>query len=118
MTATTPPPPATPARPRRRRRALLWVALVALLMVAQSLLVWMTLDYENNRAQEQVDAAAATAIADLRLALGRDVQSLQALTWNALPWRSGAPTRPTCCARAASCCAWSAATPGCASNRR
>jgi two-component system, LuxR family, sensor histidine kinase DctS len=87
------PAPVAPPRPRRWRRALLWVALVSLLLVAQSLLVWLTLDYENNRAQEQVDAAAATAIADLRQALGRDVQSLQALTWNAPPiaqWRGDA----------------------------
>jgi len=71
----------------------LWGTLVGLLLVAQSLLVWLTLDYENNRAQEQVDAAAAVSIGDLRRALGRDLQSLQALTWNAPPilqWRADA----------------------------
>jgi two-component system sensor histidine kinase DctS len=85
--------PAALARPRRWRRALLWGALVSLLLVAQSLLVWLTLDYENNRAQEQVDAAAAAAIGDLRQALGVDLQGLQALTWNnppVLQWRADA----------------------------
>ena len=87
------PPPIAAARPRRWRRALLWGALVSLLLVAQSLLVWLTLDYESNRAQEQVDAAAAASVGDLKLALGRDLQSLQALTWNAPPilqWRADA----------------------------
>lgn len=86
-------PPPVPARPRRWRRALLWGALVGLLLVAQSLLVWLTLDYENNRAQEQVDAAAASAIGDLRHALSGDLQDLQALTWNnppVLQWRADA----------------------------
>jgi two-component system sensor histidine kinase DctS len=67
--------------------------LVGLLLVAQSLLVWLTLDYESNRAQEQVDAAAALSVGDLRHALSRDLQSLQALTWNAPPvlqWRADA----------------------------
>lgn len=85
---------AVPGRTTRRwRRALPWAALVGLLLVAQSLLVWLTLDYENNRAQEQVDAAAATAIGDLRHALGSDLQDLQALTWNHPPvpqWRADA----------------------------
>jgi two-component system sensor histidine kinase DctS len=84
---------AVAGRPRRWRRALLWGALVGLLLVAQTLLVWLTLDYENNRAQEQVDAAAASAIGDLRQALGSDLQELQALTWNNPPvpqWRADA----------------------------
>ncbi|MBC7992942.1 MAG: PAS domain S-box protein [Rhizobacter sp.] len=93
MPASTTPSLASAPRPSRWRRALLWGALVGLLLVAQSLLVWLTLDYESNRAQEQVDAAAAVSIGDLRRALGRDLQSLQALTWNAPPileWRADA----------------------------
>ena len=93
MTALSTFPSPLAARPRRWRRALLWGALVGLLLVAQSLLVWLTLDYESNRAQEQVDAAAAASIGDLRQALGRDLQSLQALTWNTPPvmqWRADA----------------------------
>ncbi len=93
MHSTFTPAPALPARPRVWRRALLWGALVSLLLVAQSLLVWLTLDYENNRAQEQVDAAAVASIGELRQALNRDLQDLQALTWNNPPvaqWRADA----------------------------
>ncbi len=76
------PPSEAPTRLRRWRRPLLWSALVALLLVLQALLVWLSLSYESNRAQEQVDAAAASAAADVKRALGRDLQSLQAVLWN------------------------------------
>ncbi|WP_280153161.1 ATP-binding protein [Piscinibacter sp. XHJ-5] len=66
----------------RRRRALLWGALVALLVVAQSMLVWLTLNYESSRAQEQVELVSAGVASDLKQTLSRDVQSLQALLWN------------------------------------
>ena len=85
-------------RPRRRwRRALLWGALVALLLVAQSLLVALTLNYEATRAQERVDAGRQPARpTQSSSALSRDLQSLQALLWNdRVARRSGAPTRPT-----------------------
>ncbi|MGD9832515.1 MAG: sensor histidine kinase [Piscinibacter sp.] len=88
------PLPAAPARPRSRRPAL-WGALVALLVVAQSLLVYLTANYEKVRAQEQVEAAATAAAADVRQALSRQVQSLQALQWNdpaAAQWRAEAAT--------------------------
>ncbi len=71
-----------PSGPIRRRRALLWGALVALLVVAQSMLVWLTLNYETTRAQEQVETVSAGVAADVKLALSRDLQSLQALLWN------------------------------------
>jgi two-component system sensor histidine kinase DctS len=74
--------PEAATKPRRWRRALLWGALVTLLLVAQTLLVWLSLDYESNRAQEQVDATAAGAASDLRQAVVRDEQILQALMWN------------------------------------
>ena len=73
------------AAPRHRpapRRALLWAALVALLVVAQTLLVVLTLDHESARAQDEADAAAAEAAAALRSELLRTVQSVQALLWN------------------------------------
>ncbi len=92
-TASSAPSPLVTTRPRRWRRALLWGALVSLLLIAQSLLVWLTLNYESSRAQEQVDASAAASIGDLKQALGRDLQSLQALTWNSPPilqWRADA----------------------------
>ena len=72
---------AAPVAPPRRRRVLLWSALIGLLVVAQSLLVWLTVAYESNRAQEEVEAAAASVVADVRQAMTRDLQSLQALMW-------------------------------------
>ena len=80
----TDPLPFTARRPRAwpARRLALWGALVALLIVAQSLLVWLTISYERNRAQEQVEQAAAAAAADVRHALARHQQTLQALLWN------------------------------------
>lgn len=77
--------------PRKRlRRLLLWGALVALLGVAQTLLVWLTVNHERVRAQEQVDIAMAEAASDVRTALARQQQTLQALLWNDPPpaqWR-------------------------------
>jgi len=81
----TPATPTAGARARRRRRMALWATLVALLAVAQSLLVWLTIDYESNRALEQVDAAAGSAVSELRLTLSRHQQSLQALLWDDPP---------------------------------
>ena len=64
------------------RRLALWGALVGLLIVAQSLLVWLTISYERSRAQEQVDQAAAAAANEVRQTFLRHQQSLQALLWN------------------------------------
>ena len=85
----------TPASARipHWRRALPWVALVALLLVAQALLVMLTIDYESTRAQERVDGVAAEASAEFRHAIGRHLQQLQALQWQALQpasWRTEA----------------------------
>src|SRR5688500_2026570 len=85
--------PEIPHARTRRRRVLLWGALMALLVVAQSALVWLTLNYESSRAQEQVDAVSAGAVADVKQVLSRDLQSLQALLWNdpaPTQWRSDA----------------------------
>lgn len=86
---------AAPPRPRARlgRRIALWGLLVLLLVVAQSLLVVLTLRYESARAQEQVDAAAGGAASDIRQTLARHQQSVQALVWNDPPpaqWRADA----------------------------
>ena len=81
------------ARTRRWRRVALWTALVGLLVVAQSLLVALTFNYESTRAQEQVDAAALGAAAQLKQRIARDQQDLQALLWNdpsPLQWRTDA----------------------------
>ena len=81
------------ARPWRWRRALLWGALLALLGVAQTLLVALTVGYESVRAQEEVDAVATEAAADIRHELLGAIQTLQALAWSPTPqpdWRPGA----------------------------
>ena len=68
-------------RPRRWRRAFLWVALMALLLVAQSLLVGLTLNYESSRLQEQTDQVAADVAMRARQIAGRDLHGLQNLLW-------------------------------------
>ncbi len=84
-TSHTPPaaPWPTPARPHRLRRAALWGALVALLLVAQSLLVALTLNYENVRAQDDADGVATEASAEVRREMLGLAQSLQTLAWMA-----------------------------------
>jgi len=69
------------ARPRRLRRVLLWAVLVALLAVAQTLLVALTLRYEAWRAVEAAEAAAAEAVASVRRDLLRLTHATQAVTW-------------------------------------
>jgi two-component system sensor histidine kinase DctS len=82
--ALTPDPlPSDPApRPSRGTRWLLWGALVALLVVGQSALVWLTLSYESSRSQDVADAAAATGATELRRAMLRAQQSVQSLMWS------------------------------------
>lgn len=85
--------PAEPRKASRTRRALLWAALVGLLLVAQSLLVALTLSYESSRVQDRTDAVAAEAAADVKRDLLRTMQQLQQLLWGdpALNlWREGA----------------------------
>jgi two-component system, LuxR family, sensor histidine kinase DctS len=82
-----------PGRSSRVQRALLWGALVALLLVALTLLVSLTISYESVRAQDSVEAVATEAAADVRHELLGMVQSLQALAWAEAPqpaWREGA----------------------------
>lgn len=79
--------------PRSRRRPILWSALVVLLVAVQALLVWMALRYESTRLQEKVEETAQVASNDIRQAMVRDLQSLQALLWNDPPpaqWRADA----------------------------
>jgi len=86
MSASPPPPPspattaATSGAPGRRTpRALLWVALVVLLGVAQTLLVVLTLRYEEARAQERSDEVAAAALGEIRRRTQLALQGLQGL---------------------------------------
>ena len=64
---------------QRASRAWLWVALVALLVVAQSLLVVLTLRFEATRAQEAADEAAAAALGEIRRRTQLALQGLQGL---------------------------------------
>jgi two-component system sensor histidine kinase DctS len=66
---------------RRRRRLLLWSSLIALLAVAQALLVFLVLQYESARAQDRTEAAAAAVADEVRVSLARSVQELQLLAW-------------------------------------
>ncbi|ALV09020.1 PAS domain-containing sensor histidine kinase [Roseateles depolymerans] len=78
-------------RPRRRRRAALWGALVALLLIAQSLLLALTLSHEASRAQEAADQAATEVAAHAKQLMSRDLQGLQGLMWaNEAEWRGNA----------------------------
>jgi two-component system sensor histidine kinase DctS len=84
---------APPARPTLRRRVLLWALLMALLVVAQSLLVALTLKYEESRAQEEAEAAAVEVAGSLRRELLRQMQELQAFSAiepGAATWRASA----------------------------
>jgi two-component system, LuxR family, sensor histidine kinase DctS len=69
---------------------MLWGALLALLIVAQSLLLALTINFENGRAQEEVDSAAVEAAAETRRELLRVAQSLQALALEDAPRASWA----------------------------
>jgi two-component system, LuxR family, sensor histidine kinase DctS len=92
MAASVAPAPAASAR-RRWRRVLLWGLLVALLAVAQALLVFLALQYESARAQERAEAAAGAVADEARLTLSRGVQALQLLAWGtagAPQWRGDA----------------------------
>ena len=74
-------------------RALLWAALVGLLLVAQTLLVVLTLRYEEARAQERSDEVAAVALGEIRRRSQLMLQGLQALSPRssaALPWAAQA----------------------------
>ncbi|WP_164963480.1 sensor histidine kinase [Rubrivivax sp. JA1026] len=82
-----------PVRVPRLRRWLPWIALVLLLLVAQSLLVWLTLRHESSRAQEESDQIATEAAAEVKRDLLAAMRSLQALSWGDPPaerWRADA----------------------------
>ena len=64
---------------RRTTRPLLWAALVGLLLVAQTLLVALTLRYEETRAQERSDEVAAAALGEVRRRTQTVLQGLQGL---------------------------------------
>ncbi len=79
--ASTDPAAALPAVRRGPRRAVLWTLLVLLLVVAQSLLVVLTVSYETSRNQEENDAVGAEAALRMRRDLQQAMRQLQALSW-------------------------------------
>ena len=90
MTAT-PTPNTMPRLLRgRARRVLLWSALLALLAVAQSLLVALTLNYESGRAQDEAERVATQAAAEMQRELARQMRELQTLSF---PRAAGADAR-------------------------
>ena len=80
-------------RTRRLPRWVLWGALVALLVVAQTLLVFLTVDYEAGRAQERADEAATVVASELRRQVQRlqgALQPLQTATLDDATWQAQA----------------------------
>lgn len=61
-----------------RRRAL-WSALVVLVVCLLVILVWLAGRYEASQVQSRLERDAADAVGDIRTALSRNLQSLQAL---------------------------------------
>jgi two-component system sensor histidine kinase DctS len=67
--------------PRTRRRVL-WMVLVLLVLSMLSTLVWLAGRYEVTQVQGQIERDAADAVSDIRTALNRNAQSLQALQYS------------------------------------
>lgn len=65
--------------PSPSRRRVLWSMLVLLLVALLAMLVWLAGLYEAAQVQGRVERDAADAVGDVRAALIRNVQSLQAL---------------------------------------
>ncbi|MCE1191388.1 MAG: PAS domain S-box protein [Acidovorax sp.] len=61
------------------RRWSLWTALVVLVAAMLSTLVWLAGRYEASQVQSRLERDTADAVADIRAALTRNLQSLQAL---------------------------------------
>jgi two-component system sensor histidine kinase DctS len=77
----------------RLRRAGPWALLLALLGVAQTLLVVLAFKYENTRAQDETDTLATEMASEMRRDLLGQMQTLQALAFSAAPapaWREEA----------------------------
>jgi two-component system, LuxR family, sensor histidine kinase DctS len=80
--------------PRLGRRVL-WAVLIILVLSMLSTLVWLAGRYEVTQVQSRIDRDAADAVSDIRTALTRNVQSLQALQYAnhaTVPWTQEAST--------------------------
>jgi two-component system sensor histidine kinase DctS len=79
----------------RTRRRVLWAVLVVLVLSMLSTLVWLAGRYEVTQVQSRIERDASDAVSDIRTALTRNVQSLQALQYanhSAVPWTQEAST--------------------------
>lgn len=75
------------------RRWTLWGLLVLLLLALLGMLVWLAGRYESSQVQQRLERDALDAVTDIRSALTRNVQSLQALPGSELgahPWTAEA----------------------------
>lgn len=68
--------------PSTRRRRVLWSSLIMLVMALLVTLVWLAGRYEASQVQSRLERDAADAVGDIRAALSRNVQSLQALQFS------------------------------------
>ncbi len=73
---------ATTRMPPEWRRRSLWSALVLLVLALLATLVWLAGRYEASQVQSRLERDAAEAVGEVRSALTRNVQSLQALQFN------------------------------------
>lgn len=64
---------------RITRRWSLWILLLALLLLLLVILVWLAGRHESGLVQSRLEQSAADAVLDVRSALSRNLQSLQAL---------------------------------------
>src|SRR6478609_5973725 len=82
------PEPLRAPRPPAMQRWLLWGSLSAIVGTLLATLIWLAGRYEESQVQSKLERDAAEAMSDIRTALIRNVQSLQAL-------QAGTPTRDT-----------------------
>jgi two-component system, LuxR family, sensor histidine kinase DctS len=78
---------------RITRRGSLWTLLVALVVLLLVILVWLAGRHESGLVQSRLEQSAADAVVDVRSALNRNLQSLQALQPGGPPletWRAPA----------------------------
>lgn len=68
--------------PWKRQRSVLWTILIILVVAAQSLLVVLTINYEESKAQEHVDESAAALFTQLQTQFNNEIRSIQTLTWS------------------------------------
>ena len=71
--------------PVSQRRGWLWLMLTSLVAVLMVMLVWLAGRYESSQVQSSLERDTQDAVGDVRAALTRNVQTLQALQYNQPP---------------------------------